>query len=264
METEKIQKANRKAMPKFIALMAVSLLVGGSIGFCAAFFGFNTFAGKLAAAGAFFAGHMAHWLLLALALLVPAVCLPVYNQSRRLVQSWDGEDNAVAEKAEEKLSMVMWISGAAMILGYFLIAAAYMAGNSIFTGKDVLFGFWLSIVAFVALMVENTLLQQRSVDLTKRLYPEKTASVYDTHFRKKWLDSCDEAEKIMIGQCAYKAYIAGNQVCHALAAILAISALVFGTGALPSLAVCAVWMVMQCVYSREAMRLSRAGSQVTE
>lgn len=173
METEKIQKANRKAMPKFIALMAVSLLVGGSIGFCAAFFGFNTFAGKLAAAGAFFAGHMAHWLLLALALLVPAVCLPVYNQSRRLVQSWDGEDNAVAEKAEEKLSMVMWISGAAMILGYFLIAAAYMAGNSIFTGKDVLFGFWLSIVAFVALMVENTLLQQRSVDLTKRLYPEK-------------------------------------------------------------------------------------------
>ena len=33
METEKIQKANRKAMPKFIALMAVSLLVGGSIGF---------------------------------------------------------------------------------------------------------------------------------------------------------------------------------------------------------------------------------------
>lgn len=185
METEKIQKANRKAMPKFIALMAVSLLAGGSIGFCAAFFGFNTFAGKLAAAGAFFAGHMAHWLLLALALLVPAVCLPVYNQSRRLVQSWDGEDNAVAEKAEEKLSMVMWISGAAMILGYFLIAAAYMAGNSIFTGKDVLFGFWLSIVAFVALMVENTLLQQRSVDLTKRLYPEKTASVYDTHFRKK-------------------------------------------------------------------------------
>ena len=90
------------------------------------------------------------------------------------------------------------------------------------------------------------------------------ASVYDTHFRKKWLDSCDEAEKIMIGQCAYKAYIAGNQVCHALAAILAISALVFGTGALPSLAVCAVWMVMQCVYSREAMRLSRAGSQITE
>ena len=60
--------------------------------------------------------------------------------------------------------------------------------------RRTVFGFWLSIVAFVALMVENTLLQQRSVDLTKRLYPEKTASVYDTHFRKKWLDSCDEAE----------------------------------------------------------------------
>lgn len=264
METEKIQKANRKAMPKFIALMAVSLLVGGSIGFCAAFFGFNTFAGKLAAAGAFFAGHMAHWLLLALALLVPAVCLPVYNQSRRLVQSWDGEDNAVAEKAEEKLSIVMWISGAAMITANFLIAAAYTAGHSIFTEKGGLLALCVSIAAFFGILFENILFQQKAVDMTKRLYPEKTASVYDVRFRKKWLDSCDEAEKAIIGQCAYKAYIAGNQVCHALAAILAISALVFGTGALPSLAVCAVWMVMQCVYSREAMRLSRAGSQITE
>lgn len=259
-----IKQQNRKAMPKFIVIMTLSVLIGGAFGFCTSYYGLNGFSGKLTAAGTYFSSRMAHWLLLAMALVQPAVCLPLYFQGKRMVMHWDGEDDAAAEKAEEKLSIVMWISGAAMILGYFLIAAAYMAGNSIFTGKDVLFGFWLSIVAFVALMVENTLLQQRSVDLTKRLYPEKTASVYDTHFRKKWLDSCDEAEKIMIGQSAYKAYIAGNQVCHALAAILAISALVFGTGALPSLAVCAVWMVMQCVYSREAMRLSRAGSQITE
>lgn len=181
-----------------------------------------------------------------------------------MVMHWDGEDDAAAEKAEEKLSIVMWISGAAMITANFLLAAAYAAGHSIFTEKGGLLALCVSIAAFFGILFENVLFQQKVVDMTKRLYPEKTASVYDVRFRKKWLDSCDEAEKAIIGQCAYKAYAAANQLCSSLAAVLAISALVFGTGALPSLAVCAVWMVMQCVYSREAMRLSRAGSQITE
>ena len=65
--------------------------------------------------------------------------------------------------------------------------------------------------------------------------PEKTASVYDTKFQKKWMESCDEAEKIMIGKCAFKAYAATNTVCSILSIVLAICALVFGIGFLPSL-----------------------------
>ena len=34
--------------------------------------------------------------------------------------------------------------------------------------------------------------------------PEKTASVYDMKFQKKWLETCDEAEKIIVGKCAFK------------------------------------------------------------
>lgn len=151
---------------------------------------------------------------------------------------WDGEDDAAAEKAEEKLSIVMWISGAAMITANFLIAAAYAAGHSIFTEKGGLLALCVSIAAFFGILFENVLFQQKVVDMTKRLYPEKTASVYDVRFRKKWLDSCDEAEKAIIGQCAYKAYAAANQLCSALAAILAIFALVFGTGALRLCAQC--------------------------
>ena len=245
-----IKQQNRKAMPTFIVIMILSVLIGGAFGFGASYYGLNGLAGKLTAAGTYFSSRMAHWLLLALALVQPAVCLPLYFQGKRMVMHWDGEDDAAAEKAEEKLSIVMWISGAAMITANFLIAAAYTAGHSIFTEKGGLLALCVSIAAFFGILFENVLFQQKAVDMTKR--------------RKKWLDSCDEAEKAIIGQCAYKAYAAANQLCSALAAILAISALVFGTGALPSLAVGAAWMVMQCVYSREAMRLSRAGSQITE
>ena len=79
-------------------------------------------------------------------------------------------------------------------------------------------------------MIEAVILQQKCVDSAKKTNPEKTASVYDTKFHKKWMDSCDEAEKIMLGKCAFKAYAATNAVCTVLSIVLAICALILGIG----------------------------------
>ena len=46
-----IKQQNRKAMPKFIVIMILSVLIGGAFGFCASYYGLNGFAGKLTAAG---------------------------------------------------------------------------------------------------------------------------------------------------------------------------------------------------------------------
>ena len=93
--------------------------------------------------------------------------------------------------------------------------------------------------------------------------PEKTASVYDMKFQKKWMESCDEAEKNMIGKCAFKAYAATNTVCSILSIVLAICALVFGIGFLPSLVVCLIWIVNQSVYCKEALKYSKAGNKIS-
>ena len=92
-------------------------------------------------------------------------------------------------------------------------------------------------------MAEATIIQQKCVDTAKQINPEKKTSVYDMRFQKKWIEGCDEAEKIMIGKCALKAYSATNLVCTVLAIVLAVCALVFDIGFLPSLAVCFVWIV---------------------
>lgn len=266
MKNDTIRQANRKAMPKFLGLLFVCMIVGGIFGYCASHYGLYVFASKLAEAGAYFSEKIAPWLLIAVALVLPAVCLPIYRQARKLVESWDGEDEVVSEKAEEKISLVMWISGTGQIVGYFLVCASYAAGFQLFDGETPkgLLSLCLGVVGLLAVMFENMRIQQMSVDMTKRLYPEKTASVYDVRFQKKWLDSCDEAEKILIGKCAYRAYAAGNYTCAALAGILAVCALVFNTGFFPSLAVCTVWMVMQCVYCRESIKLSKSGVRITE
>lgn len=112
-------------------------------------------------------------------------------------------------------------------------------------------------------MMETVIIQQKCVDAAKKTNPEKTVSVYDTKFQKKWIDSCDEAERLMIGKCAFKAFAATNTVCSVLSIMLAVCALTFGTGFLPSLVVCVIWIVNQSVYCKEMLRYSKAGNKIS-
>jgi len=263
MDNNEIKKANRKALPKFMLIMVISLLVGVTTGFCAAKYGLNTLAGGMKSVGAFFGAYVAPWLMVATALIVPVACIPIYHSAKKQLSSWDGENEEISDAIDKKLSIVIWITSAAFILSYFLIAASYANGFETFENEtsDVLF--LVSIIGFFAIMIEAVIIQQKCIDTTKKMNPEKTASIYDTKFQKKWMDSCDEAEKIMIGKCAFKAYATTNTVCTVLSIALAVCALIFGIGFLPSLVVCLIWIVNQSVYCKEALKYSKAGNKIS-
>ena len=121
----------------------------------------------------------------------------------------------------------------------------------------------MALIGLVAALTVFTVVQKLCVDLLRRVNPEKRGSVLDTRFRKDWLGSCDEAEKLMIGKCAYKAYAAANTACAVLAIIFAVCALIFNTGFLPSFAMCVIWFVLQFIYYRETIRYSKAGNRIS-
>ncbi len=141
-----------------------------------------------------------------------------------------------------------------------MLAAVYSGGFAIFDRQEGTF--FLSIAAFFVIMLETIGLQQKCVDAVKRINPERTASIYDMRFQRKWMDSCDEAEKLMIGWCAFKAYHATNLVCLILAVLLAVCALVFDVGLLPSLVVCVIWIVNHTACAREAIKYSKVGNMI--
>lgn len=261
-KNNEIKMANRKALPKFILIMIIACIIGGGIGFFSAKYGVDSLSGVIKTGAGFFGIHIAPWIMLALAIIMPLVSVPLYKKANKLLSAWDGEDEEVYDAADEKLCIAMWIADAALILSYFLIAASYSGGFSIFQNEKNIIPFFISIVSFLGVMVEAILIQQKCVDATKKANPEKTASVYDMKFQKKWVDSCDEAEKILIGKCAYKAYGATNIICSSLAIVLAVSALIFGIGFLPSLVVCAIWFVNHAAYCREAFKYSKSGKEV--
>lgn len=262
-KNDDIKRANRRALPKFILFVLIGSTIGGFVGFFSAKYGLNVLADSIGAACAFFGARIAPVLLAAMALLLPAVCIPTYLSARRLIAGWDGEDEARSEAFDARLSAVVWISDAVVILSYLFIAAAYSGGFAAFDDDMSTILMLVSIVGFVAILVEAIVIQQKCMDAAKLTNPEKTASVYDTKFQKKWLDSCDEAEKLLVGRCAYSAFRATSVVCAVLASVLAVGALIFEIGFLPSFAVCLIWIVNQSVYYREAMKYSGAGHRLS-
>ena len=249
MKNDEIKQANRKALPKFLLFAIVCTLVGGVIGYFSADVEPDSLVPMMKNAGAFFGIRIAPWLMLALAILVPVVCLPLYRSAKKLAAVWDGEDEDLYNTIDQKLSVVLWLANAAFILALFLITATYSVGMEGIDNANGFVFFFISIAAFFAIMVEATVFQQKSV--------------YDMHFQKKWMADCDEAEKIIIGKCAFKAYSATNIVCTVFAVALAVCALTFNIGFLPSLIVCLIWMVNLSVYCCEALRCSKAGNKIS-
>lgn len=255
-KNNEIKRANMRSLPKFLFVVLIGVLIGGSVGYFSARYGLNALADGIRGVCAFFGTNIAPWLLVAMALLLPAVCIPIYLGARRLIAGWDGEDETRPAAFESRLSVVIWVSDIVLILSYLFIAAAYSVGFDAFDNSLDTIKVFLNIVGFVAVFVECVVLQQKCVDAAKTTNPEKTASIYDPKFQKKWLDSCDEAERMMVGRCAYRAFRATNVVCSVLAAVLAVCALIFEIGFLPSFVVCLIWIVNQSAYYREAKRYS--------
>ena len=256
---EEIRQANRKAFPKFLLMMLGGLVLGAVIGFAGMFIlsaaGQDNLTAALSGLGTGLA-KAAPWLLAACGGVELISVLALYRKTKTILRGWDGEDETVPERADKPLSLAIWISSMAMVAAYFLMTAAYSAGME---SKSDAFGMLGGVIAFVAVLVITIVLQQRLVDLSRQLYPEKKTSVYDTKFQKKWFDQCDEAEKAQIGQCAYHAYNAANRACMILWVVFTVTALFLDTGILPVLAVCVVWAVSQSVYCWWANKLGSHG-----
>ena len=121
-------------------------------------------------------------------------------------------------------------------------------------GHLIIFAEIGSFLLSIALLI---VLQQKVVDLTRKLNPEKQGSVYDLKFRKKWLNSCDEAERKQIGQAAYKAYSVLNATCPILWAVLLLLGFVLEISLLPSFLVLLVWGILNLTYIAECIRMNR-------
>ena len=246
-----VKRDNRRALPKYLLTILLYGLLGGVLGF---------FTGVAGAAGVAETVRQALDRLLAVCapwgIVVSAVVLLgtgwyLYAAAKRRFAAWDGEDEDAMDAAGRQRGWALLLTGLMVVLDFFFFAASIIYER-----------FLPDVVLFLASVAVLVVLQQKIVDLERRINPEKRGSVYDMKFQKTWMESCDEAERAQIGQACYTAYRMGNKVCVFLWVALLILNFVFDFGLLPIAAVLVVWGVMQTAYALECIRLSKRKGEV--
>ena len=241
---------NRRALPKFLLWVGIGALVGFCAGLASGILGgLNAeewVSVRLPAA----LGAVAPWGIPVTSAILLGVCLGQYRAAKKLCDSWDGEDETAPDQADQRLNIVLLCSSLAMILDFLFLGMGVLYTEGVATAAVTV----AEMLVSCALVV---LAQQKTVDLTRRMNPEKQVSAYDSKFQEKWYEVCDEAERAQIGQACYRAYMVGTKVCIFLWVVLLILNFVFDFGLLPIAAVLAVWGAMQTVYALECIRLSK-------
>ena len=243
---------NRKALPKYILMLLIAALFGGLAGFGAGIMGAVNLSGSIKAAVEDVLAAAAPWGIPVTSVVFLGLGWWFYAKARRIYQTWDGEDEERIEKAEEDLSWALLMSAVAMLWDFFFVSVLVVCEGNWPMGR--LGGLGMFFVSIAVIVVH----QQKVVDLTRRINPEKQGSVYDTKFLKKWMDSCDESEQRQMGQAAFKAYRAAVNTCLWMWAALIVLYYAFDTGLLPIVMVLVIFGVLQIVYTLECIRLSRS------
>lgn len=113
-------------------------------------------------------------------------------------------------------------------------------------------------IVFLLCFAYDGFWQVRFVKVIQTAYPEKKGDPASRRFRQEWLNSCDEAEKEVIYQSAYKSYTQISTCIPVLLVIAMLGQLFFETGILAIIMVAAIWLIVTISYLRSCVRLKKA------
>lgn len=264
MNSEKLfenKKEDNKALKKFIPLLLISMIVGGIAGGLSVSVE-NDLAKTIAVRILDFLIALAPYANLILTIFVGGTAMYLYKKALKLYKTWDGEEEELIDQIEILLSYAQWTSAILMILTLFFLAVGFR--NVIVTGEDISVGIMpfltnviLVVVSTIIATCVTVILQQKIINLEKEINPEKKGSVFDVKFVKKWIESCDEAERLNIYQSAYKSYVAVSKTCLILWVFATLGMMYWDIGVIPITLVTIIWLVQTTSYCMESIRLAK-------
>ena len=245
---QKIKGENRKALPLFIMIV----LIGFFIGLFSQQFA-DIISNQL---------NIRNWIdtikiysekyttvaIWIIAIILSTISIFLYRKSYLEFQSWNFEDETLIKKVENKISWIILLENIQMLSAYFFFLLQLIVAKKM--NLILLIGFLVSILTVI-------LLQQKAVDLNRKINPEKKGSIYDFHFQKKFINSCDELEQKLIGQSAFKSYTNVNLSCIIIFVLLILLSTVIEVDLLTVCIVMILWSVNLITFSIEAMKLER-------
>ena len=265
-KVERNKKENKAALKKFIPMLIVCAVIGGLVGIASSCIEHSDFSGSIAEAALIIVNMVSPWAVIVIGAANFIVCSVIYKKARAMYEGALAEageagepDEKIIEAVEEKISQGMFVLSVLMIVQMLFFGIMMADLEKIADHNYVVM--IVSLVVFVVGNLVQTKQQQLMVDLEKEINPSKMGSVYDSKFRDKWEESCDELEKMIIYKSAYKAYKTTTITCVVLWVVTGTLSIAFKTGPLPCISVTVIWLIMTVSYCREAMKLEKRGNK---
>lgn len=263
------KKEDKKALGKFAAILLLAFVIGIAVGFGSSVLkdlleeyslkdAFFEILSKAAIYGAY---------VYTTVLLICSVVL--YKKSREEYIAWDEEDEDVLCRIETKMSYVLWFSNLILYGSYFFLSVGIWATDFLEAKNEVeqdAVGFLVSLLAVLLhiayAIAAGSIIQQKTVNLSKEINPEKRGSVYDMKFQDKWLENCDEAERYTAYKCSFKTFKIMQTVGMVLWLVCIIGQVSFHTGAFATIIITIFMLIQISVYSIQAIYFAKHPSEV--
>lgn len=189
-----------------------------------------------------------------LAIVIPTIAFLSCNSMYKKLQK-DRDNDDLWDSLEDRLNVPLILSNAFSIIeicGFFcfLYAGCKMGGCQ---AVIVIAGFVLFAVAAILEIVIPKLI----LDIEKKLNPEKQGNILDFNFQKVWMNSCDEAQQMMVYKAGYKAFLNTNITCMILCMVAFFVIFLFKTDVLALVFVCIIWLANNLSYMLRAAKLDK-------
>lgn len=117
--------------------------------------------------------------------------------------------------------------------------------------------FLLVCILFMLYFAYTGFWQARYVKCIQRVYPEKKGDPSSRKFQKEWLASCDEAERSVIYQSAYRSYVTANRALPLLLVVAMLGHLLFDTGVMAVALLASAWLIVLISYLNSCVKIRK-------
>ncbi len=198
--------------------------------------------------------RMSPYICLFVAVCSCIACMVFFNQGKSLYNQTK-EDEEKISKCEWKFDTCIAIASLSIIPTYLFFALGLSSGQSTDNTVSFIRIYVLCLVSLLLSLVSTIYYQRKAINFLKIINPEKKGSIYDLNFDKKWLDSCDEAQKLQIYKGGYKSFLFTKYTCLVAWLISFLFVLFTGEGVLAVILISVIWFASTLGYVIETHKV---------
>lgn len=179
------------------------------------------------------------WIQAVVWLAMICLSLILLRRVKKLTPFYDDEENFAEKQIGRAQNQIMLLTSVNMALQFILFGVGIDKRNPYFMA---------SVVFFIVAAASSAFVEIAMVKQAKVMDPLKQGDPADLKFSKRWEESCDEAEKLMMYRCGFRTLQLMKTVLMVAIAAALISKTRWGTGNFPIVLTGMLWLIQNISY----------------